>query len=72
MRDLCSAAQGFLLEPGLSASSRLSWEGCLCRGTCGELLHYANLIILSDIIDVSSHHRMKFGRWSVEGSPCNF
>ena len=44
----------------------------VCAGPLGELLHYANLIILSDVIDVSSHREMKFGRWSVEDGTCNF
>lgn len=56
----------------LPVSRHSCWEGCLCRGTLGELLHYANLIILSDVIDVGSHCEMKFGRWSVEDSTCNF
>lgn len=46
------------------------------RGVCvegpGELLHYANLIILSDIIDVHSLCEIKFGRWSVEHCTCDF
>lgn len=51
----------------------LSAKGCLLvHRDLGERLHYANLILLSDIIDVSSHCEMKFGRWSVEGGTCNF
>lgn len=46
--------------------------GVYVQGTPAELLHYANLIILSDMIDVSNHCEMKFGRQSGKDSTCNF
>lgn len=37
-----------------AVSQSCCWEGCLCRGSLRELLHYANLIILPDIIDATA------------------
>lgn len=67
--------------PPLRAFSLQSQAACFLAFIPGRVfvqrdplraVHYANLIILSNVIDVSSHCEMKFGRWSVEDSTCNF